>query len=56
VNVESLNRHICEVVIKLGEDVGLKASGQIDSAKRSLAGIVASLFIAVSVRTKLATR
>ena len=39
-NVASLNRHICEVVIKLQEDVGLKAGGQIDSAERSLAGIV----------------
>jgi hypothetical protein len=34
----------------IGEDVGLKAGGQIDSAERSLAGIVASLFIAASVR------
>ena len=55
-NDESLNRQIYEVVVKLQEDVGLKAGGQIDSAERSLAGIVASLFIAASVHTKLATR
>ena len=42
-NVESLNRHICKVVVKLQEDVRLKASGQIDLAKRSLTGIVVSL-------------
>jgi hypothetical protein len=47
---------ICEVVFELGEDVGLKAGGQIDSAERSLAGMVASLFIAASVRTKPAKR
>jgi hypothetical protein len=56
VNVESLNRHISEVVVKLQEDVGLKAGGQIDSAERSLTGMVASLFIVASVRTKPATR
>lgn len=44
-NVESLNRHICEVVVKLQEDIGLKAGGLIDSAERSLAGIVASSFV-----------
>jgi hypothetical protein len=37
VSVASQNRDICEVVFELGEDVGLKAGGQIDSAKRSLA-------------------
>jgi hypothetical protein len=49
VNIESPNRHICEVVIaiELGEDVGLRAGGQIDSAEHSLAGMVASLCIAV---------
>jgi hypothetical protein len=52
VNVEPLNRYICEVVVELQEDVGLKAGGRIDSAERSLAGIVVSLFIAASVRTK----
>jgi hypothetical protein len=41
VNVASPNRHICEVVFELREDVGLKAGGQIDSAERSLAGMVA---------------
>jgi hypothetical protein len=56
VNVESLSRHICEEVVKLQEDVGLKAGGQIDLAERSLAGLVASLFIAASVRTKPAKR
>jgi hypothetical protein len=56
VNVESLDRLICEVVVKLQEDVGLKAGGQIDSAERSLAGVVASSFIAAGVRTKPATR
>jgi hypothetical protein len=56
VNVESLNRQIYGVVVKLQEDVGLEAGGQIDSAERSLVGMVASLFIAASVRTKLATR
>jgi len=37
----------------LGEDVGLKAGGQIDLAERSLAGMVG---IAASVRTKPAMR
>jgi len=46
-----LNRHICEVAVKLQEDVGLKAGGQIDSAERSLARMVASLFTAASVRS-----
>ena len=55
-DVASPNRHICEVVFELGEDVGLKAGGQIDSAKRSLARMVASMFIAATVRTKPATR
>ena len=55
-NVESLNRHICEVVVELQEDVGLKAGGRIDSAERSLAGMVVSWFIAASVHTKPATR
>jgi hypothetical protein len=36
VNVALLNRYICEVVFKLGEDVG----GQIDSAEHSLAGML----------------
>ncbi len=31
-NVASPNRHICEFVFELGEDVGLKAGGQIDLA------------------------
>jgi hypothetical protein len=52
VNVKSLNQYIYKVVVKLQEDVRLKAGGQIDLAERSLTGIVASLFIAVSVRTK----
>ena len=34
---------IYEVVFELGEDVGLKAGGQIDVAEHSLAGMVASL-------------
>jgi hypothetical protein len=56
VNITSPNRHICEVVFELGKDIRLKAGGQIDSAKRSLAGIVASLFIVTSLRTKPAKR
>jgi hypothetical protein len=55
-NVASPNRHTYEVVFELREDVGLEAGGQIDSAERSLAGIVALLFIAASVRTKPAKR
>jgi len=43
VSFASPNRHICEVVFELGEDVGLKAGGQIDVAEHSLAGMVASL-------------
>jgi hypothetical protein len=53
VNVASPNRHIYKVVFKLGEDVRLKAGGQIE---HSLAGMMASLFIAASARTKPATR
>ena len=53
VNVAPPNQRIFKVVFKLGEDIRLKASGQIE---HSLAGMMASLFIAASVRIKPATR
>jgi hypothetical protein len=56
VNVASLNRHICKVVFELGEDVGLKAGGQVEFGERSLVGVVASLLLTASVRTKPAER
>jgi hypothetical protein len=37
---------------RLGEDVGLKASGQVDLGERSLVGVVASLLLTASLRTK----
>ena len=37
-NVAPPNRHICKV--ELGEDVGLKAGGQVDFGERSLVCIV----------------
>jgi hypothetical protein len=55
-SVASPNRDVCQVVVELGEDAGLKAGGYIDSAERSLAGMVASLFIAAGVRKKPAKR
>ena len=45
-NVEPPNRHKCETAVELGEHFRLTAGGQIDSAERSLAGMVASSCIA----------
>jgi hypothetical protein len=56
VNITSPNRHICEVVVELGEDVGFRAGGQIDSAERSLAGMVASLCIAAGAQCQPTAR
>jgi hypothetical protein len=52
VNAASPNRHTCKAVFELGEDVGLKADGQVDFGERSLVGVVASLLLTASARTK----
>jgi hypothetical protein len=56
VNIVSLNRYMFKVVVavELGEDIGMRLV--VDSAERSLAGMVASLCIAVGARAKPANR